>query len=109
MGLPEGTNPRCVGVLLDISIGTARTSEVRARAPSPSFLKSGAPLVCGPVTLEMGANTPGVVPRFLTTENEKSHELVWANGGIPFPHCASFFTRLSLKKVVECQLPSLPV
>ncbi len=52
---------------------------------------------------------PGVVPRFLTTENEKSNELVWANGEILFPHCASFVTRLSLRKVVVCLLPSLLV
>ena len=32
--------------------------------------------MCGPVTPEMGAILPGVVPRVLNTENEKSHGLV---------------------------------
>jgi hypothetical protein len=37
VGLPEGTNPRCVGVPPDISSGTTRISEVRAR-DSESFV-----------------------------------------------------------------------
>ena len=34
------------------------------------------PLVRGPVTLEMGDILPVVVSRVLTTENDKSHQLV---------------------------------
>ena len=44
--------------------------------PSPSFHKSGAPPCVRTNHPEMGAIFPGVVPRVLTTQNEKSHGLV---------------------------------
>ena len=69
-GLPEGTIPRfaMVVVLPDISSETTRTSEVRTR-DSASFVssKSGAPLGCGSVTLEIGANTLRC-PSFFSTK-----------------------------------------
>ena len=76
VGLPEGTNPRLamVEVPPGISSGTARTSEVRARDSSPSFLQiRGTASVWIDHPKDGCYNSQELFPGF-PIENGKSHD-----------------------------------
>jgi len=74
VGLPEGTNPRFAMAMVPpgISSGLARTSKVRARDSSPSFLKiRGTPSVWTSHPRDGRYNSQEMFPDFSNRKREE--------------------------------------